>query len=447
MRRTIVFAIVLFWTSFFLSSCSLNQIVTPTLAPSSTRTITSSPSSTFTRRPTKSQTPIPTSTPTSTNTPILDWPLEVKTPLPFINDVITVDNSVRLTRLSYLYYDYYIRKIGLPDLDGKIRALDGIFSSQNEALTFEIVVIPENSNDRPHEIWSYNLYTGELTKQYNSTYSNYYSNYYPDSPDGNFNALCKNNNIVLDNRKGNIKLLGQSICNHLASLTFSPDSSLLAHGGGYGNIRVWQVQDAKKVLDFKSNCFLSDVEISQDNTILIASCKNEIRVIRISDGDVLRMLSSRGSNIAYFGVAFSSDQKIIASFSDGYIDLWAIGKHNSTQNTPKSSPTPITDIVLMNTYITFAYPKDGQLCGYDGPFYLQVNPVKGADGYLWSFYQNGELVWENLRDEGSLSTNNYVFEKSSLAHDSYMPGDLTIGVRAKLFGGWSKEATITVKIR
>ena len=46
----------------------------------------------------------------------------------------------------------------------------------------------------------------------------------------------------------------------------------------------------------------------------------------------------------------------------------------------------------------FVYPIDGQTIDYEGSYLFKVEPIANAQGFLWGFFQNGVMVWENFRD-------------------------------------------------
>jgi hypothetical protein len=81
--------------------------------------------------------------------------------------------------------------------------------------------------------------------------------------------------------------------------------------------------------------------------------------------------------------------------------------------------------------LSFELPLDGQTLDYEGDYFFKVTDIQGADGYLWSFSQNGVVVWENLRDEmGLTSGGTYAILKGSVAHSRFVPGPVEVSVRA-----------------
>ena len=91
--------------------------------------------------------------------------------------------------------------------------------------------------------------------------------------------------------------------------------------------------------------------------------------------------------------------------------------------------------------LSFVTPLDGQMLAFEGDYFFQVNDI-GAEGYLWSFTQNGEVVWENLRDEsGYTSGGTYAILAGSPAHERFMPGPVQVSVRA-VKGDYLGEPTV-----
>ena len=94
--------------------------------------------------------------------------------------------------------------------------------------------------------------------------------------------------------------------------------------------------------------------------------------------------------------------------------------------------------------LVFVTPLDGQVLALQGDYFFQVNDI-GAEGYLWSFSQNGEVVWENLRDElGYTAGGTYAILAGSPAHDRFVPGPVQVSVRAVQGQYLAEPAIITV---
>ena len=94
----------------------------------------------------------------------------------------------------------------------------------------------------------------------------------------------------------------------------------------------------------------------------------------------------------------------------------------------------------------FIYPVDGQVLDYEGSYLFKVKPVPSAEGFLWGFFQNGVMVWENYRDEGILSGDEYGIHPGTLAHSKFVPGPVEVWVRASIDGQWTDAAVITIHL-
>jgi uncharacterized delta-60 repeat protein len=95
----------------------------------------------------------------------------------------------------------------------------------------------------------------------------------------------------------------------------------------------------------------------------------------------------------------------------------------------------------------FDYPVDGQILDYEGSYLFRVQPIPAAEGFLWGFFQNGVMVWENYRDEGVLSGNEYGIHPGTLAHSKFVPGPVEVWVRASINGQWTDAAVITIHLQ
>jgi len=94
----------------------------------------------------------------------------------------------------------------------------------------------------------------------------------------------------------------------------------------------------------------------------------------------------------------------------------------------------------------FDYPVDGQDLDYEGSYLFRVLPMEEAQGFLWGFFQNDVMVWENYRDEGILSGNEYSIHPDTVAHAQFAPGDVEVWVRAMVDGNWTDAAVITIHL-
>jgi len=95
------------------------------------------------------------------------------------------------------------------------------------------------------------------------------------------------------------------------------------------------------------------------------------------------------------------------------------------------------------------YPVDGQnlTYGYPHGYMFKVKPVAGASGYLFGFFQNGVMIYENWRDDKKLSIDGeFAVWPDNLFYSKLQEGDLQVWIRALISGQWSEARIITVKL-
>ena len=77
---------------------------------------------------------------------------------------------------------------------------------------------------------------------------------------------------------------------------------------------------------------------------------------------------------------------------------------------------------------------------------FKVTAVPGASGYLFGFFQGGALVWENYRDEATLSGTEYAIWPGTTGHSRFRAGDADVWVRALVGGRWTDARIITIHL-
>ncbi|NEO29627.1 MAG: hypothetical protein F6K36_04085 [Symploca sp. SIO3C6] len=110
------------------------------------------------------------------------------------------------------------------------------------------------------------------------------------------------------------------------SVAFSPDGKILATGSADGEIHLWQVADAKKLLTLKvNNSWIWSIAFSPDGQILASAGEDHsVKLWNPSSGECLQTLPGHSSQI--WSVAFSSDGHTLASGSeDQTVKLWDLG--------------------------------------------------------------------------------------------------------------------------
>src|SRR4051812_20407833 len=61
-------------------------------------------------------------------------------------------------------------------------------------------------------------------------------------------------------------------------------------------------------------------------------------------------------------------------------------------------------------------PSDGSPLPYMNDLTFAVDPIPGASEYLYGFFENGKMVWENYANGRHLSGTTYVLRKGSAGH-------------------------------
>jgi hypothetical protein len=95
---------------------------------------------------------------------------------------------------------------------------------------------------------------------------------------------------------------------------------------------------------------------------------------------------------------------------------------------------------------SFVYPVDGQRLDFEGDYLFKVTPVPGVNQYRWGLKQGGELLWENLRDEGHLSGAEYGILAMTPAHNRFKVGRVEVSVQASMGNAWSDPRIILINL-
>lgn len=110
--------------------------------------------------------------------------------------------------------------------------------------------------------------------------------------------------------------------------------------------------------------------------------------------------------------------------------------------TPRPTPAPILTAPVM------VYPQNGQTLDLEGAYMFKVQQIPGAQGYLFGFFQNGAMIYENLRDNRRLSPDGVLnIWPNDPAHARFKEGPVQVWVRASVNNRWTNARVITIILK
>ena len=145
------------------------------------------------------------------------------------------------------------------------------------------------------------------------------------SPDGNLLASATrdtvqlwqvNNGSLVRETKGGWK-----------SISFSPDSKLMASTDAGGTLGLWQTSDGRKVRTLEASGTVSGTAFSSDGRLLaVMYLSRTLRLWRVSNGSLIREVEDQYSLSVGESIAFSQDETTLVSAGSGEsnIGLWGI---------------------------------------------------------------------------------------------------------------------------
>jgi hypothetical protein len=134
---------------------------------------------------------------------------------------------------------------------------------------------------------------------------------------------------------------------------------------------------------------------------------------------------------------------VVVKMPDGtdYMSSLLVLSYN--QSTDTRTPTPITSLGAPS----MVYPADGQSLDLEGAYMFKVNPVQGATGYLYGFFQDGNMIYENWRDNKTLGWTEFAVWESNSYHSKFKTGPVKVMIRALVNNQWTEAREITIYLK
>lgn len=94
------------------------------------------------------------------------------------------------------------------------------------------------------------------------------------------------------------------------------------------------------------------------------------------------------------------------------------------------------------------FPKNGQTLDLEGAYMFKVKPIQDSTGYLFSFIQNGVVVYDNLRDAKKLSSNGeFALWPNNSFHNKFVAGNVKVVIKALVKGEWTNSREISINLK
>lgn len=122
---------------------------------------------------------------------------------------------------------------------------------------------------------------------------------------------------------------------------------------------------------------------------------------------------------------------------------------NMSTPSPVASPTsyPKPSIFPIMRAPEMIYPIDGQTLDLEGAYMFKVTKVAGASGYLFGLFQDGVMVYENYRDNKTLSSDGeFALWESNPFHAKFHEGVVKVMIRALVNNQWTDARTIFITL-
>lgn len=182
------------------------------------------------------------------------------------------------------------------------------------------------------------------------------------------------------------------LTDRVTALTFSPDGTTLATGGGEpsrgGELKLWKVADGSLVREFvnphSDSIFGLDFS-PQGDRIVSGSADHFVKMFRVADGQFLEAFEGHTHHV--LGVSWKFDgRRIVSCGADNSIKVWdleaEVDKRKRQVGGHKKEVTTISFIGSSDQFLTSS--ADMQVSLYQAQDGRKVRDFKGATDYLYS---------------------------------------------------------------
>jgi multiple sugar transport system substrate-binding protein len=116
----------------------------------------------------------------------------------------------------------------------------------------------------------------------------------------------------------------------------------------------------------------------------------------------------------------------------------------ATSAPPTATETP-APTATNRPLINFITPANGATLDY-ATLVFKIEPIAYAEGYTWSFSQNGQVLWNTIVNEQRLVDAEYQIPAGSFLYGKLNQGELLIQVKVRIKGVWSEPGALTVML-
>jgi WD40 repeat protein len=204
-----------------------------------------------------------------------------------------------------------------------VREIEGITGQMNQvAFSPDGTWLASASTDDGVQLWQ--VSDGSLVRTFSNETNNVVTKLIF-SPDGNLLASATRDTLQL--WRVNDGILVREMQGGWKSISFSPDSKLMASTDAGGTLGLWQTSDGSLVRTLEVSDIVSGTAFSSDGRLLaVMYISRTLRLWQVSNGSLIREVEDQYSLSAGESIAFSQDETtlISAGSKKPNIGLWGI---------------------------------------------------------------------------------------------------------------------------